>query len=182
MKKIFIGLLFIMLALKIRIDLLPDFVGYLLIWKGCAEMSADSSKLTSARSLALVMTAVTAVIFVMGLFGLTSGLGLLGTVIELVMVLGSLLMIFMLGQGICQVQEKNGVELNGQAIINSGKLLAVSEIVAYVLLLIGGTEGVLALVATVLLLASFLFKVVLLISAFMANKMYKAWKNPVEEE
>ena len=118
----------------------------------------------------------------MGLFGLTSGLGILGTVIELVMVLGSLLMIFMLGQGICQVGEKNGVELNGQAIINSGKLLAVSEIVAYVLLLIGGTEGVLALVATVLLLASFLFKVVLLISAFMANKMYKAWKNPVVEE
>ena len=182
MKKIFIGLIFIMLELNIGINLLPDFVGYILIWLGCADLAADSSKLTAARPLALIMTAATAVLYVMNLLGLTDGLGTMGIVIELVLVLGSLLMVFTLGKGICQVGEKNGVELNGQAIINSGKLLAVAEIIAYVLLLIGGLESALTVVASVLILASFLFKVVLLISAFMSNKMYKAWKASAVEE
>ena len=181
MKLIFIGLIFILLELNVGINLMPDFVGYLLIWKGCGELAAESKKLAGARPLALILAGLTGMVFVMNLLKLTNGLGIIGTILELAMVLGSLLMIFMIGQGVREIEGQNDVELNGVAILNSWKLLAVAEVLAYVLILIGNAESVLGLVASVLLLATFLFKVVLLVSAYFSNKMYKEWKNPVQE-
>ncbi|MBP3700420.1 MAG: hypothetical protein J6I64_00880, partial [Lachnospiraceae bacterium] len=138
MKLIFFGLIFVLLELNLGINLLPDFVGYLLIWKGCGELSEDSAKLAGARPLALILTGLTTVVFVMSLLKLTAGLGIIGTIIELAMVLGSLLMVLVIGQGVRELEAKYGTELNGVAILNSWKLLAVAEVVAYVLMLIGG--------------------------------------------
>ena len=182
MKKIFIGLIFIMLDLNIGINILPDFVGYLLIWKGCGELSADSAKLAGARPLALILTGLTGVVFVMSLLKLTSGLGIIGNVIEIAMVLGALLMIFTIGQGVREIETNQSVELNGVAILNSWKLLAAAQVGAYALILLGNLIGFLQIVGTVFVLAAFLFKVVVLISVYFTNKMYKEWKNPTVEE
>ena len=67
MKLIFIGLIFIMLELNIGINLLPDFVGYLLIAKACGDWAKESKKMAAVRPVALAMAGVTAVIFVMRL-------------------------------------------------------------------------------------------------------------------
>ncbi len=176
MKLIFIGLIFILMELNLGINLLPDFVGYLLIWKGCGELAGDSVKLANARPLALILTGLTAVVYVMTLLKLTSGLGVIGIILELAMVFGSLLMIFMIGQGVREMEIKHGADFNAVALLNSWKLLAVVEVVAYALMLVGGTESVLALVASVLLLATLLFKVVLLVAAYLGQRMYKEWK------
>jgi len=98
------------------------------------------------------------------------------------MVLGSLLVIYMLGRGVREIETANGVELNGVAVLNSWKLLAIAEIGAYAMILLGKILSVLNLIGSVLVLATFLFKVVLLISAYFSNKMFKEWKNPVQEE
>ena len=182
MKLIFIGLIFIMLELNIGINLLPDFVGYLLIFKACGDWAKESKKMAAVRPVALVMAGVTGVIFVMNILKLTSDLGVIGTVIEIGMVLGTLLAVYMLGQGIREIEAQNGVELNGQAILNSWKLLAIAEIAGYTMILLGKMVSVLNLIGLVLVLAAFLFKVVLLVSAYFSNKMYKEWKNPVVEE
>ena len=171
-----------MLELNLGINVLPDFVGYLLIWKGCGELAEESAKLKAARPLALILTGVTAIVYVLNLLKLTSGWGIIGTIIEVAMVLGSLLMIYSIGQGVREMETNCGAEFNSTAIMNSWKLLAVAEVVAYALILIGGTESVLALVASVLVLASVLFKVVLLVSMYFSQKMYKAWKKPAQEE
>ena len=181
MKLIFIGLIFVLLELNIGINVLPDFVGYLLIWKGCGDMAAESKKLASIRPVSLILAGLTGVVFVMTLLKMTDGLGIIGTIIELSMVLGSLLVIYMIGQGVRDIEGQNDVELNGVAILNSWKLLTVAEVLAYALILIGDAESILGLVASVLLLATFLFKVVLLVSAYFSQKMYKEWKHPEQE-
>lgn len=182
MKLIFIGLIFVMLELNLGINILPDFVGYLLIWKGCNDFAKDSSKMAAVRPVALILTGLSAVVYVMALLKLTAGLGIIGNVIEIVMVLGSLLVVYMLGQGVREIETLNNVELNSVAILNSWKLLAIAEIGAYAMILLGNVLSVLTLIGSVLVLATFLFKVVLLVSAYFSNKMYKEWKNPTVEE
>ena len=182
MKLIFIGLIFVMLELNLGINILPDFVGYLLIWKGCSDFAKESSKMAAVRPVALILAGLSAVIYVMALLKLTAGLGIIGNVIEIVMVLGSLLVVYMLGQGIHEIETLNNVELNSVAILNSWKLLAIAEIGAYAMILLGNVLSVLTLIGSVLVLATFLFKVVLLVSAYFSNKMYKEWKNPTVEE
>lgn len=181
MKQIFIGLIFILLDLNLGINILPDFVGYLLVWKGCGDLMADSAKLGAVRPVALILTALTAVVFVMNILGLTAGLGILGNIIEIIMVLGSLLVIFMLGKGVCEVEAKYEIELNSVAILNSWKLLALAQVGAYALVLLGKLVSALNIVASIFVLATFLFKVVLLVSAYFCQKMYKEWKDPVQE-
>jgi hypothetical protein len=88
----------------------------------------------------------------------------------------------MLGQGVREIETQNNVELNGVAILNSWKLLAIAEVGAYAMILLGNVLSVLTLIGSVLVLATFLFKVVLLVSAYFSNKMYKEWKNPTVEE
>jgi len=179
---IFIGLIFILLDLNLGINILPDFVGYLLIWKGCKELKKESSKIAALCPVALVLAGLTAVVFVMTIMKLTAGLGIVGNVIEIAMVLGSLLVIYMLGRGVREIETANGVELNGVAVLNSWKLLAIAEIGGYAMILLGKMLSILNLIGSVLVLATFLFKVVLLISAYFSNKMFKEWKNPVQEE
>lgn len=182
MKRIFIGLIFILLDLNLGINILPDFIGYLLIWKACNDFAKESPKMAAVRPVALILTGLTGVVFVMTLLKLTSGLGIIGNVIEIAMVLGSLLVIYMLGQGVREIETQNDVEINGVAILNSWKLLAITEVGAYAMILLGNLLSVLTLIGTVLVLATFLFKVVLLVSAFFSQKMFKEWKNPTVEE
>lgn len=182
MKLIFIGLIFVMLELNLGINILPDFVGYLLIWKGCNDFAKESPKMAAIRPVALILAGLTAVVYVMALFKLTAGLGIMGNVIEIAMVLGSLLVVYMLGKGIHEIEVQNNVELNSVAILNSWKLLAIAEVGAYAMILLGKVLSVLTLIGSVLVLAVFLFKVVLLVSAYFSNKMYKEWKNPTVEE
>ena len=182
MKLIFVGLIFIMLELNLGINILPDFVGYLLIWKGCNDLGKESPKMAAVRPVALILAGLTAVLYVMVLFKLTAGLGILGNVIEIVMVLGSLLVVYMLGRGIREIEAVNQVELNSVAILNSWKLLAIAQVGAYAMILLGKVLSVFNLIGTVFVLAAFLFKVVLLLSAYFSNKMFKEWKNPTVEE
>lgn len=182
MKLIFIGLIFLMLELNLGINVLPDFVGYLLIWKGCSDLAQESSKLANVRPVTLILAGLTAVVYVMTLLKLTSGLGILGNIIEIAMVLGSLLVVYMLGQGVREMETKYEAEFNGVAILNSWKLLAVTEVAAYALILLSNLLSVLGLIASILVLATFLFKVVLLVSAYFSQKMYKEWKDPTVEE
>ncbi len=182
MKLIFIGLIFIMLELNVGINILPDFVGYLLIWKGCNDLAKESPKMAAVRPVALILTGLTAVVYVMALLKLTAGLGIIGNIIEIAMVLGSLLVVYMLGQGVREIETMNNVELNGVAILNSWKLLAIAEVGAYAMILLGNVLSVLTVIGSVLVLATFLFKVVLLVSAYFSNKMFKEWKNPTVEE
>ena len=138
--------------------------------------------MAAIRPVALILAGLTAVVYVMALFKLTAGLGIMGNVIEIAMVLGSLLVVYMLGKGIHEIEVQNNVELNSVAILNSWKLLAFAEVGAYAMILLGKVLSVLTLIGSVLVLAVFLFKVVLLVSAYFSNKMYKEWKNPTVEE
>ncbi len=82
MKKIFVGLLFLFLHLRINgVDLLPAFVGYALIYLGLAELAQPPSVETS-RMISAAAAVVEGAEWVLALFGV--GLGLpLGLIFKL---------------------------------------------------------------------------------------------------
>lgn len=76
MKKIFIGLLFLFLHLRINgIDLLPAFVGYALIYLGLAE-AAQTPSVEVSRMIAAAAAVVEGALWVLALFGVSLGLPL----------------------------------------------------------------------------------------------------------
>ena len=76
MKKIFIGLLFLFFRITINsVDILPNFVGYVLIYLGLAEVIQTPSVETS-RMLSAAAAVVEGVLWVLALFGVGLGLPL----------------------------------------------------------------------------------------------------------
>lgn len=69
MTKIFIGLLFIFLNINIgSINILPDFVGYLLLFVGLDE-GYECPSLNASRTIAVASAVIMAVVWGAGLFG-----------------------------------------------------------------------------------------------------------------
>lgn len=61
MKKLFIGLFFVLLSISINIgeisiDLIPDFIGYLLLISGLREFTAESGYFGKAAKLSIIFT------------------------------------------------------------------------------------------------------------------------------
>lgn len=80
MKKIFIGAIFILLNFNITIGggslgLLPDPVGFILVWKGLTELVTGDKRLEEmsafARKVLLVLAAATGIEYVLAIFGMT---------------------------------------------------------------------------------------------------------------
>lgn len=69
MTKIFIGLLFIFLNVNIgTINILPDFVGYILLFVGLDE-GYECPSLNASRTIAVASAVIMAVVWLAGLFG-----------------------------------------------------------------------------------------------------------------
>lgn len=69
MTKIFIGLLFIFLNVNIQsINIMPDFVGYILLFVGLDE-EYECPSLNASRTIAVASGVIMAVVWIAGLFG-----------------------------------------------------------------------------------------------------------------
>ena len=80
MSNIFIGALFVFLNFTININgikigLIPDFIGYIIMVKGLAELENESPYFLKAKGFAKGMAVYTAILYAMDLFGLSYNFG-----------------------------------------------------------------------------------------------------------
>lgn len=141
MKKFFWGFFFVFLNFNLNLNqyslnVLPGFVGYILLFQGMRELEAESRLFRSIRPFAVGMAVYTAVLWLGDLLGVGSGsepqeiltnlLGLISAIVALYVSWG-------LSQGVLEIEDRQGADLNGPRIYKIWKALAVFQIVNTVL-------------------------------------------------
>lgn len=174
MKNIFTGFIFILLDINFnfnafKLDLLPDFVGYLIMINGLTEMSEQSPLFLKVKPYAIGMTVYTGILFCMDLFFVAFEPwlylpALLSTII-------SLFISYTIVAGIQEIEKKYNTDLNGISLKSTWTLLAIFNITAFVFLWV----PVLAILCVVVaVIANICFVV-----AFNKSKnLYYQMKNP----
>ena len=163
MHKIFIGLLLVFLDFNLdlgtsRIGLIPDFLGYLSIFQGLREMenrSVNFLKVIPITKLAIVLSIV---IYILDLIGLSLNPDnrILPILFGIVMTIISLYISYYIVQGVLDLQERTGFEINGNKLYTAWKLIALFSILVYPLFFFPGLN-VVSLVMTFVFNIYFLY-------------------------
>lgn len=144
MNNIFYGLLFVFLDFDVifgtsKVGLIPDFIGYILISAGLAELTAGNDRFSRARPFAIAMAVYTAILYGMDLLGITYYLiqpvpfllGLASTIVSLYVSYGIV-------TGVKDLEAALGQDLNSRPLYSMWTALAVLSLAIYLLYLIPG--------------------------------------------
>ena len=138
--RIFIGMIFLFLDFNLdfngsRIGLLPDFIGYIFILRGLNELAGFSSCFVKVMPHVKVMAVYAAVIYAMSLFGvyIDASLGLL---LGFVTMLLALFISYNIVMGVKDIEADSGQSLNSGQLYSAWRLLAIFQVLTFVLLYI----------------------------------------------
>ncbi len=171
MSKIFVGLLLVFLDINFTfntttIGLLPDFIGYFILIGGLAEIAAVNSHFGKARPFAIAMAIYTLILYILDLIGLSAALGYAATILGLLSTLISLYISYHIVQGVLELESAQARSLNGTPLFTTWKVMAVADILAYLLLFIPGLN-------VICIIVRFVFGVVFLVHLNRTRKAYE---------
>lgn len=165
MNLIFIGYILIFFHFKINgIDLLPDFVGYLLIASGLGRLEEQSELFVKARPWAYVMSVISIFYGIAGLFGITYGPAFV--VLNLATGAASLYLMYLIGHGIYDTEQKRQLDLGGAKFLTLWKVQAVLTMLAQVSAALN-----IGLVVYIVLLPALIANIVFLVYLYRAKKV-----------
>ena len=138
MKNIFAGLLLIFLDITLNIslgwqgtlDILPEFVGYILILRGAGEMAEVSPSFAKINPAVWAATAVSAISFLLNLFGLSAALlsdGLPAQILQTAILLAEEILLFwvtwQMASGIRDMEYHYGTWMNAEDVTVAWELM-----------------------------------------------------------
>lgn len=159
MKNIFIGYILIFFHFKINgFDLLPDFVGYILIVVGLGQLAAESEQFVKAKSWAIVMAIASAFFGIVGLLGVGYSFAL--SLVSCVFSCIGLYLMYLIGHGIRETEQKHAIDMGGEKFLSLWKVQAVLTLACQVLslllteltLILVSILGVCAIIANIVFL------------------------------
>ena len=173
MTKLFLGYLFIFLNCNITLDpqvinLLPGWLGYILILLGAAELAHESDAFVRLRPLGIAATVFSVVLWVLDAVGLSVSLGWFGTLLNLVGLILSLMVSYQTVNGILDMEHRWG-DLGGAVLKRRWEVLAVMQCLSYLTV-------VFPLLALIFTIAALVFIVLFIVSVFRAQKLYNERK------
>lgn len=141
MSSIFTGFMFIFLDFSInlgntRIELIPDFIGYLIMLGGLREMAGESPAFTKVRPHAVFMVFYTGIVWLLEVFGITVSLGALSLLLGLVSIIVSLYISYTIILGVRDMEGHYNTHLNSDSLKAAWNLLAIFTVLTFLLLLI----------------------------------------------
>ena len=166
MINLFIGYIFIFFHIKINgIDLLADFIGYILIYRGLCALSDEAEAFRKAKPWTLAMVIVEIIRFADNFIGiLPSSAGLI--ILNLITMIVSIYIMYLVSTGIYQTEQRNNLELN------SGKILAVWKFQAVFTIASVALAWIL-LLASLSAVAGMITNIVFLVYLYKASKIYE---------
>jgi len=168
MGKIFAGLLFVFLHFKINgFDLLPDFVGYLLIWRGMKSVPECTSWQTGWAAAAAVASVA---ILGVSLVGIRFP-GVLGSGVSLVMIFLQLAMTFDIVRGVEELEQVTDADLRADWLRKSWFVWISCVVTFYVCRWLIPAA---AAIPTLLTLAA---SICYLVGVYKAWRGYDAWRS-----
>jgi uncharacterized protein involved in cysteine biosynthesis len=170
MKNIWIGLLLIFLDFSlnlnnVHIGLIPDFIGYLVMLGGLAELTEESPLFDKVRPFAVGMAVYTGILYALDLFGVSASLGYLSALLGIISTAVSLYITYDIVMGVREMEETYHADLNGDRLYSAWKLQAIFSLVSFFSLL-------LPLLALVFILAAFCAAVYFLVMFNRAKNRY----------
>jgi hypothetical protein len=139
MKKIFIGLILILLNFNLdfgdsRLGLIPSFIGYYYVKNGLVEIGEYSDKFTAVLPYTKFMVVYSSIAYFMDLFGISSQLDILVSILlGVVSVTIFLLITYNIIMGVQEIEKKQEQELNSVSLLSLWKVIAVCSVLVYVL-------------------------------------------------
>lgn len=163
MNELFIGMLLVLLDVNAEIsrytlDLLPDFVGYLLMMRGLDTMGSQSACFRKARPLAVAMMIGSAVLYVVEATAVTVHSQFLSFCLGALATAVSLLIGYRTVSGIRDVERQQNRDLEGEKLHSMWLYMAVIQAITYAcgwIPLVGAMGSIAALVMNVCFLAAF---------------------------
>lgn len=152
MSSIFWGFFFIFINFNLTVNqhvlnILPPFVGYLLLVRGTRAMEAESTLFAPIRPFAVGMAVYTGILWLGDLLGLTGQGNWLGVLLGLAATVISLYVSWAVVQAIRDVESRRGADLNSTSLKTAWTVLAVAQVAAYVLALLGSLLALLGVIA-----------------------------------
>ena len=165
---IFIGYILIFFHIRIMgIDILPNFVGYFLIYLGLRELTGRSPRFETAKTLSLILLAATVVINVFSIAGYSFNTAVL-TVANLALVVVSLWLMYLINKGLGDIETGENVALNSQKLLKIWKFQVAATVLATVFSIF--PTQITAIIALVFAVAAVVVNILFLINLYKAKK------------
>ena len=121
MKKVFWGFFFVYLNFNLTLNghalnLLPDFVGYILLFQAAGALAGESGRFRTLRPFAAGMAVYTGILWVGDLLAVTGGSGWLDGLLSLAAAAVSLFISWSVVQAVLEIERVRGADLNGQSL------------------------------------------------------------------
>lgn len=138
MNKIFAGFLFIFFSFNITfeahtIDLVPTFVGYILLLLGYKEMALESDKFASLKVITIIMAIYTTAIYFLNLTGVFIEVIMFNFITGLLAMILQLVIIFGILAGLSEIEEKYDANLEVDRVRKTYIAFISIAIIAYIL-------------------------------------------------
>lgn len=163
MQKIFIGMILILLDFNVNIgasklDLLPDFIGYICMVKGMTEMIPESFCFEKARPVGIIMGIYFGVVFFLDLIGASAGFNFLAVPSAIVTTVLFLYITYLICQAVLDIEGNKKTDIGGEGLMKTWKLLAVFDGITTLLVLVGllGSVGILLIIVDFIVYIVFL--------------------------
>ena len=136
MKKLFWGFFFIYIDFHldinaIRIDLIPTFVGYLLLLGGISELMEESPHFEKVRTPSIVMAVYTGILYVLDLFGLGLSMPyLISILLSIISCVLSYYISYHVVEGVIEIETRSSYPLDAARLKTAWIVLVVTHAIS----------------------------------------------------
>ena len=154
MNKLFWGFFFLFLNFNLNfngasLQLLPDWVGFILLYAACSALESESELFQQPRPFCVGLAVYTGILWLMDLLGIGANLGILSWVLGLTATCLNLYVSMLIIDAITNMEMRRNYDLCSAYLRRVWKVVAVATIAANVLLIVPVVAVVCALVAAV---------------------------------
>lgn len=170
MTRIFTGFLFIFLDFtlnlgQVRLELIPDFIGYIIMLNGLRGMSSESRAFIKARPFAVFMAFYTGIVWLFDLLGSAVSYGPLSFILGIVSIIISFYISGKIVAGVMEMEQHYCADFNGKSLNTAFIVLVITGILSYLLLLVPA-------LAVICLLVSFVAAICFLVAFNRSKNSY----------
>lgn len=136
MNNIFIGFVFALLDFNldlgsVRIGLIPDFIGYILITKGLAEMSIHSNIFYRLKFSSQFMSVFSGILYCLDIFGISDNFPIISGFLGLIAISMLIYIAYNVISGIQEMEQRYAIDLYGRQLKSSWSVWMVFVILTY---------------------------------------------------
>lgn len=174
MNELFVGMLLVFLNVNLSFgehtfDVLPDFVGYLLMMRGLESLSPESRYFEKARPVAMGMMVYSAVLYVVNVLAVTVQAQFVSFCLGVLAMAVSLLLGYWIVSGVQDMEQQRAWDLEGEKLRSMWLYMSVIEVVTYVC-------GWIPLVGQMGVIAAIVMNICYLVAFYRSKNLYEAQK------